>query len=92
MLKATDAKVSCCILLFTEARVGKARVGKLEEDARSHRNCKCVYSLLISKAAAAAAMLDSLVVDEADSRKATHLAYKSFPGGAYIGDRVCTVL
>lgn len=66
MLKATDAKVSCCILLFTEARVGKARVGKLEEDARSHRNCKCVYSLLTSKAAAAAAMLYSLVADGAD--------------------------
>lgn len=39
-------------------------MGKLEEDARSHRNCKCVYSLLTSKAAAA--MLYSLVADGAD--------------------------
>ena len=66
MLKADDAKVSCCILLFTEHRVGEARAGKLEEDARSHRNCKCVYSLLTSKVAAAAAMLYFLVVDQAD--------------------------
>ena len=66
MLKAIDAKVFCCILLFTEPRVGKARAGKLEEDASSHRNCKYIYPLLSSKAAAAAAILYSFVVDRAD--------------------------
>ena len=67
MLKAIDAKVFCCILLFTEPRVGKARAGKLEEDASSHRNCKYIYPLLSSKVAAAAAAIQySFVVDRAD--------------------------
>ena len=32
--------------LFAKARVGKGRAKRLEEDARSLRNCKHVYSLL----------------------------------------------
>ena len=71
MLKALDSKVFCCILLFTEPRVGKARAGKLEEDSSSHRTYKSIYSLLSSKAAAAA-ILYSFVVDRAD-RAVRHL-------------------
>ena len=33
------------VLLFTELRVGKAWVGKLEENSRRRRNCRHVYSL-----------------------------------------------
>ena len=45
------------VLLFTpsapfiEPRVGKARAKRLEEDARNHWNCRCIYSLLVVKAA-----------------------------------------
>lgn len=42
--------------LFAEPRVGKARAKKLEEDARSHRKCRHVYSLLADVAAVAAAI------------------------------------
>ena len=41
--------------LFAELRVGKARAKRLEEDARSHRNCRHIYSLLADLAAVAAA-------------------------------------
>ena len=37
--------------LFAEPRVGKARAGKLEENSRSCRNCRHVYSLQIDAAA-----------------------------------------
>ena len=40
--------------LFVEPRVGKPRTKKLEEDARSCRNCRHVYSLLAGIAAIAA--------------------------------------
>ena len=45
------------VLLFTlsapflEPRVGKARAKRLEGDARSCWNCRCIYSLLAGKAA-----------------------------------------
>ena len=42
--------------LFAEPRVGKERAKRLEEDARSCRNCRYVYSLLTGKAAVAAAI------------------------------------
>ena len=37
--------------LFTEPRVGKERVKRLEENARSSRKCRCIYSLLAAAAA-----------------------------------------
>ena len=42
--------------LFAETRVGKATAKKLEEDARGHRKCRHVYSLLADVAAVAAAI------------------------------------
>ena len=41
--------------LFAEPRVGKARAKRLEEDSKSRRNCRHVYSLLAEAAAGAAA-------------------------------------
>ena len=41
--------------LLAEPRVGKERATRLEEDARSYKNCKHVYSLLTGQAAVAAA-------------------------------------
>ena len=32
-------------MLFAEPRIGKVRVGKLEENSSSHRNCTCLFSL-----------------------------------------------
>ena len=32
--------------MFTETRVGTAQAKRLEEDSRSHRNCRHAYSLL----------------------------------------------
>ena len=40
--------------LFAKARVGKGRAKRLEEDARSPRNCRRVYSLLAGTGAVAA--------------------------------------
>ena len=37
--------------LFAEPRVGKVRAKRLEEDSKSHRNCRYVYSLLAGMAA-----------------------------------------
>ena len=37
--------------LFAEPRVGKAQAKKLEGDARSHRNCRHIYSVLAGMAA-----------------------------------------
>ena len=45
------------VLLFTLSapflgpKIGKAQAKRLEEDARSHWNCRCIYSLLVVKAA-----------------------------------------
>ena len=39
------------LALFTEPRVGKALAKRLEEDTRSHRNSRHIYSLLIGSAA-----------------------------------------
>ena len=36
--------------LFVEFRVGKARAKRLEEDLRSHRNCRHIYALLADAA------------------------------------------
>ena len=36
---------------FLEPRAGKARAKRLEGDARSRWNCRCIYSLLAGKAA-----------------------------------------
>ena len=44
------------LALFAEPKVGRARAKKLEEDARSHRKCRHVYSLLADAAAVAAAI------------------------------------
>ena len=43
------------LALFAEPKVGKARAKRLE-DARSHRKCRHVYSLLADAAAVAAAI------------------------------------
>ena len=40
--------------LFTEPRVGKAWAERLEEDGRSHRNCRHIYSLMAGIAVIAA--------------------------------------
>ena len=42
--------------LFVEPRVGKVQAQRLEGDAKSHRNCRHVYSLLGDSAAIAAAI------------------------------------
>ena len=47
--------------LFVEPRVGKAQAKRLEEDLRSHRNCRQVYSLLVGMAA----ITQSLLADTA---------------------------
>ena len=52
--------------LFTEPVVSKARAMRLEESARSPRNCRYVYSLGAGTAAVAA-MLYSLLVDPVDT-------------------------
>ena len=39
--------------LFVESRVGNARAKGLEEDTKSHRNCRHIYSLLAGTAAIA---------------------------------------
>ena len=59
-------RLSCYILLFAEARVGKEWAGKLEEDTRSQKNCRHISSLLTGTAAITVDMLYSLVVDPAD--------------------------
>ena len=41
------------LTLFAEPRVGKAQTKRLEEDSRSHKNCRYVYSLLADAAAIA---------------------------------------
>ena len=46
--------------LFIESRVGKVQTKRLEEDAKSCRNCRHVYSLLAGTAAVAADTLFSL--------------------------------
>ena len=86
-------QVSHCIslcTLFTEPRVSKVGAGKLEENSRSPRNCKHVYSLLSGTAAAAAdnAVFSPLVVDPVDTALTQphhhNAATKTFSGGAYI--------
>ena len=47
--------------LFVEPRVGKAQANRLEEDLRSRRSCRHVYSLLPGAAAIAADKLYSLL-------------------------------
>ena len=42
-------------ILFTDTRAGKAQVKRLEEDARSYRNCRHIYSLLTGTVAVGAA-------------------------------------
>ena len=37
--------------LFAEPRIGKAQAKRLEEDERSHRNCRHVFFLLAGRAA-----------------------------------------
>ena len=56
--------LSCCIslcALFTKPVVGKMWAGKLEENSRSYRNCRHIYSLLAGTATAAADTLYSLL-------------------------------
>ena len=47
--------------LFTEPRIGKVQVKRLEEDSRSQRNCRHIYSLLADAAAVAVDTLHSLL-------------------------------
>ena len=47
--------------LFTEPRIGKVQVKRLEEDSRSQRNCRHIYSLLVDAAAVAVDTLHSLL-------------------------------
>ena len=47
--------------LFTEHRIGKAQAKRLEEDSRSHRNYRHIYSLLANAAAIAVDTLYSLL-------------------------------
>ena len=42
------------VLLVIEPRVGKAGGGKLEENVRSQRKCRCIYSVLVGIAAVVA--------------------------------------
>ena len=49
------------LTLFAEPRVGKAQTKRLEEDSRSHKNCRYVYSLLADAAAIAGDALYSLL-------------------------------
>ena len=43
--KTLEGLLSCCISLFTEPRVGKVGVGKLEENSRSRRKCRhCLFA------------------------------------------------
>ena len=41
------------VTLFAEPRLGKTQAKRLEEDARSHRNCEHISSLLAGMAAIA---------------------------------------
>ena len=45
--------ISLCAL-FIESRVDKVQTGKLGENSRNHRNCRCIYSLPAGAAAIAA--------------------------------------
>ena len=56
MLILFTAPIVLLFTLFAESRVGKAQTKRLEEDLRSHRNCRPVYSLLAGAAAVAAAV------------------------------------
>ena len=47
--------------LFMEHRIGKAQAKRLEEDSRSHRNYRHIYSLLANAAAIAVDTLYSLL-------------------------------
>ena len=64
------------VLLFTELRVGKAQVGKLEENSRRHRNCRHVYSPQDG-----AVSRHAVFFHGAPSRH----SHRGFSGGAYIG-------
>ena len=47
--------------LFTEPRVGQAPVKRLEDDSRSCRNCRHIYSLLADTAAVAVDTLSAFL-------------------------------
>ena len=53
LLRQLSCYISLCAL-FAEPRVGKVETGKLEENSKSHRNCRHVYFLWAGKAAVAA--------------------------------------
>ena len=53
LLTAPTVSLFTLCPLFTEARVGKARGKRLEENSRSSRNCRHIYSLLAGAAAVA---------------------------------------
>ena len=67
-IASTSITIKAALLfsLFAEARAGKEWAGKLEEDARSQKNCRHVSSLLTGIAALTVDMLYSLVVDPED--------------------------
>ena len=45
--------IASLFTLFIEHRIGKAQAKRLEEDSRSHRNYRHIYSLLANAAAIA---------------------------------------
>ena len=51
LLTAPAVSLFTLSALFAELRVGKAQAKRLEEDLRSHRNYRHVYSLLAGLAA-----------------------------------------
>ena len=53
LLTAPTVSLFTLCPLFTEPRVGKARGKRLEENSRSRRNCRHIYSLLPGAAAIA---------------------------------------
>lgn len=55
------------LILFAEPRVDKAHVGKQEENLRSCKNCRHVYSLPTGAAAVPAGTLYSLMVEQVDA-------------------------
>ena len=46
LLTVPTVSLYLTVPVFTEPRVSKARAEELEEDSRSHRNCRHIYSLL----------------------------------------------
>lgn len=68
--------------MFAEPMVGKAQAKRLEENSKSHRNCRCIYSLLASAAALSSrhAIFSPLMVDTAVMQQ----EFNRFSDGAHV--------